>query len=140
VSVSVSTSPAQSHLGRAISPPSCQRMDSPTACASCIMPTADKSGTQPLIRVVTYTPHKWACDDSIYHASIVSRDRNTPNSNLANILSYIAIKVICEELHSYLSCKEWTCLLCVLLTAQCPLHPITQPRVCYIHTTVPHSS
>jgi len=37
------TSPLQSHLGRATLPPSWQRMDSPTACASCEMPIANES-------------------------------------------------------------------------------------------------
>jgi len=33
----------KSHLGRALSPPSRQRMDSPTVCASCAVPTAYES-------------------------------------------------------------------------------------------------
>ena len=38
--------------------------------------------------------------------------------------------------------RECTHLLCVLLATQCPLQTslITQPWVCYIHTTVPHAS
>jgi len=38
--------------------PSQQRMDSPTACSSCIMPTADEPNTQPLVRhIQTALPH-----------------------------------------------------------------------------------
>jgi len=39
--LAIITSPL-SHLERAMSPPLRQRMDSPTACASCAMPTADE--------------------------------------------------------------------------------------------------
>jgi len=51
-------------------------------------------------------------------------------------------KVIWEERVATPHGREWTRLLRVLLTAQCPLQtsPITLPRVCYIYTAVPHAS
>jgi len=38
--------------------------------------------------------------------------------------------------------RNWTCPLHVLLAVQYPLqmNPITQPRVCYINTAMPHVS
>jgi len=54
-------------------------------------------------------------NDSIYHASIVSHNKNTPNLNFADtfskkssIMSYnpSATKVICEQLRSHPSYKE----------------------------------
>jgi len=51
-----------------------------------------------------------------------------------------ANNVICEELHSRPSRKEWTRPLRVILGAQflLQIRPITQLRVHYIHTTVKH--
>ena len=103
-------------------------------------------------RYDTFTPHRPTHNDGIYRAIIASRDKNTPNSNLAdiyrknsNLTSYhpSATKVICEELRSQPSRKEWTRPLRVLLAAaQYPLQtsPVIQPRVCYIDATAPHAS
>jgi len=50
-------------------------------------------------------------------------------------------KVIWEEWVTTPHGRQWTCLLRVLLTAQCPLQtsPITLPQVHYIHAAVPHA-
>jgi len=42
--------------------PSWQRVDSPTACASCAMPTADEFNHS---ATGTSTPHRWTHDDGI---------------------------------------------------------------------------
>jgi len=47
-------------------------------------------------------------------------------------------KVICEELHSHPSHKEWTHPLDVVLAAHSS--PQTSQSLSYIHTAVPHAS
>jgi len=98
-------------------------------------------------RYATSTSH----NNGIYCASMASRDKNTTNLNLADIYSIKSssmsnhssvTKVICEELRSHPSRKEWTRPHRVLLAAQCSLQtsPVIQLRVRYIHTAVPHDS
>jgi len=62
--------------------PSRQKMNSPAACASCAMPTADESNHS-AARYATSTPH--GHNDGIYHASRASRDENTSNSHRDDI-------------------------------------------------------
>ena len=52
------------------------------------------------------------------------------------------LAIIWEERVANPHCRECTRPLRVLLAAQCPLQTslVTQPRVRYIHTAVPHSS
>ena len=63
-----------------------QIMDSPAVCASCAMPTADESNHS---AAGTLHPHNTdeQNDDGTYayRASIASCNKNTPNSNLADI-------------------------------------------------------
>jgi len=58
-----------------------------------------------------------------------------------NALSQVLPKVIWEKCVATSHGREWTSPLHVL-AAQYSLqtNPITQPRVCYIHTTMPHAS
>jgi len=61
-------------------------------------------------RYATSAPHRRTHNDGVYRANTASRDKYTPNSNLADIcskkikqcvLSPSATKVICEELRSH---------------------------------------
>jgi len=142
------TSPPQGHLGRPRHHPSWQRMDSPIACASCTMHTAYKSNHSATIML---HPHRTDGHTTMAYTMLAQccAITNKPNSNLANMFSKkiklyyhpSATKLICEQLHSHTSRKEWIHLLRVLVAVQCPLQtsPITQPWVHYIHTAV-HSS
>jgi len=89
-------------------------------------PLQTRPVTQMLIRYIHTTR---TYDDGICRASIASCNKNTLN------LSPWYHWVICKELHSHPSRKEWTCPL----HAQCPLQtsPITQLWVWYIHTATP---
>ena len=55
----------------------------------------------------------------------------------ANPFEQVVPKHIWEECFANLNSKEWTHVLCEL-AVQCPLSPITQLPVCYIHTTQTH--
>jgi len=131
------TSPPQSHLGRAALPP----LTAENRLAHCMcyyLCSAHCRSVQSLsLQYAASTPYRWTHDDDIYYTSIASCNKNTPNSHLANIFSKksnitsyhpTATKVICEELHSHPSHKEWTHPHCVLLTAQCLLQssPVSQ--------------
>jgi len=54
-------------------------MDSPAACASCAMPTEDKSSHY-VSRLYATSAHRRTHDNGIYSASVASRDKNTSNS------------------------------------------------------------
>jgi len=124
--------------------PSWQKMDSPTTCANCTMPTADKSNHS---ATGTLHPHHTDGNTTMaYMVLAVSCNKNTENSNLADIIwskkqavgpTTQVPQSNCKELHRHSSCKEWTRPLCVLLAAQCPMQtsPITQPRVQHFHKT-----
>jgi len=96
-------------------------MDSPTACATiCAIPTADESNHSPAGML-----HPPYTDGHSTTAYIASHDKNTLNSNLADIYrkkpsstSYhpSATKVICEELHSQPSWKNGLALFVCCIT------------------------
>jgi len=111
-------------------------MHSPAVRASCAMTTTDKFITQPLGRYIhiTHRTH----DDGMYRASIASRDKNTQDSiwptytaekSSSTSFHPSATKVICEELRSHTSRKEWTRSLRVLQAAMLTAEAsYTQPR------------
>jgi len=143
VLIIVLTSAPQSHFGRAASPSlmaSCRGWSHPlhVLAVQCLLQMSPI--TQPLVCYIdaTLTDTRWC----IHSTSIALHDRNTPNSNLADIYTKKAArlitKIICEELHFHPLCKEWTRALYVLLAVHCPLlmSPIT-PQVWHIHNAMP---
>jgi len=78
---------SQSHLGRAASPP--LTVENELARCVCYYLCNAHGRRVPIAsrRYATATPHRRTRDDGVYCASIASRDKNTPNSNLADVYS-----------------------------------------------------
>jgi len=79
------TSPPQSHLGRAASPP----LTAENGLARCVcyyLCSGHRRRVQSLShRYATSTQHRRTHDAGIHRTSIALRDKNTPNSNLAEL-------------------------------------------------------
>ena len=83
----IRTSRPQSHLGRATSPPITAEIG--LACCMCYyLCSAHCRQVKSLCCwYTTSTPHRRTHNNGIYHASLVSHNKNTPNLNLANTYS-----------------------------------------------------